>query len=54
MTLNDYLSGDYDNGVIETPKNEYIAATRIWQGPVRPDYPSAQADLLDHLQGVPQ
>jgi hypothetical protein len=30
-------------------QEHYVAKTSVWEGPPRPDYMAARADLLDHL-----
>ena len=58
MTPQEFLTGVHNHAVIEklTPDADYpthyYAATRTWQGPLRPDYPTARADLLDHLKAI--
>jgi len=53
MTPEEYLTGKHDHGIIERPQGGYVAATRTWQGPVRPEWTAAHADLMDKLQERP-
>lgn len=42
------LSGKIDRAVIQDGKL-WIAWTKTWEGPPRPDYAAASADLRDYL-----
>jgi hypothetical protein len=33
--------------------HSYVAWTPTWEGPPRPDYPAAMADLRDRVESVP-
>jgi hypothetical protein len=43
------LTGNYVGGVIKR-QGMYIAWTRTWEGPARPEYMSARADFIDEIE----
>ena len=42
------LAGEWASAVLKRD-GKYVAWTRVWEGPARPDYPAARADLLDRI-----
>jgi hypothetical protein len=57
MRLREHLykisSGDIRPRVVEhSGFSLYVAWTPTWEGPPRPDYAAAHADLMDRLRGV--
>lgn len=48
-TIDALLSGQVAHAIIERD-GKYVAWTRTWEGPARPDYPAALADLRAQLE----
>lgn len=45
-------TGDIAPRVVEYPGSWYVAWTPIWEGPARPDWLAALADLNDKFRGA--
>lgn len=45
-TFDELLSGELESAVL-VRGGQYVAWTRTWEGPSRPDLPAAKADLAD-------
>lgn len=47
LQADELLTGKIDRAILQRGKH-YIAWTKTWEGPARPDYAAALADLRDH------
>lgn len=48
-TAPELLSGKVDLAIVFRDEG-YVAWTKTWEGPVRPDFPAAVADLRDRVE----
>jgi hypothetical protein len=53
LSPEDRLSGKVKFGIFKK-NNLYVAWTKVWEGPGRPDHAAAEADLRDRLHAHPE